>query len=82
MADVIAKWQDGTATMYSIRRWQMLLSFHSIDNFSIVGREDQNLAEALYIRINNPSLNRYIDKYHLPHIWHEVLHNTSELKIT
>ena len=25
MADVIAKWQDGTATMYSIRRWQMLL---------------------------------------------------------
>ena len=56
----------------------------SIDNFSIVGREDQNLKrtikEALYIRVNNPSLN--IGKYHLPHIWDEVLHNTSELKIT
>ena len=58
----------------------------SIDNFSIVGREDQNLMrtikEALYIRVNNPSLNRNIGKYHLPHIWDEVLHNTSELKLT
>ena len=56
----------------------------SIDNFSIVGREDQNLMrtikEALYIRVNNPSLNRNIGKYHLPHIWDEVLHNTTELK--
>ena len=41
-------------------------------NFSIVGREDQNLIrtikEALYIRVNNPSLNQNIGKYHLPHI--------------
>ena len=47
----------------------------SIDNFSIVGREDQNLMrtikEALYIRVNNPSLNRNIGKYHLSHIWDE-----------
>ena len=45
----------------------------TIDNFSIVGREDQNLSraikEALYIRVNNTSLNRNIGKYHLPHIW-------------
>ena len=58
----------------------------SIDNFSIVGTEDQNLMrtikEALNIRLNNPSLNRNIGKYHLPHIWDEVLHNTSELKLT
>ena len=57
----------------------------TIDNFSIVGREDQNLLrtikEALYIRFNNPSLNRNIGKYHLPHIWDEVLFNTSELKL-
>ena len=57
----------------------------TIDNFSIVGREDQNLSraiqEALYIRVNNPSLNRNIGKYHLPHIWDEVLFNTSELKL-
>ena len=56
----------------------------SLDSFSIVGREDQNLMrtikEALYIRFNNPSLNRIIGKYHLPHIWD--MHNTSELKIT
>ena len=57
----------------------------SIANFSIVGREEQNLMrtikEALYIRVNNPSLNRNIGKYHLPHIWDEVLFNTSELKL-
>ena len=57
----------------------------SLENFSIVGKEEQNLMrtmkEALYIRVNNPSLNRNIDKYHLPHIWDEVLFNTSELKL-
>ena len=57
----------------------------SIENFSIVGREDQNLCrwikEALYIRVNNPSLNKNIGKYNLPHIWDVVLHNTSELKL-
>ena len=34
----------------------------TIDNFTMVGREDQNLLrtikEALYIRVNNPSLNK------------------------
>ena len=57
----------------------------TIENFSIVGREDQNLMrtikEALYIRVNNPSLNRNIGKYYLPHIWDGVLFNTSELKL-
>ena len=57
----------------------------SIENFDIVGREDQNLMqaikEALYIKVNDPSLNRNIGKYHLPHIWDEVLFNISELKL-
>ena len=57
----------------------------TMENFSIVGREDQNLCrwikEALFIRVNNPCLNKNIGKYHLPHIWDEVLHNTSELKL-
>ena len=57
----------------------------TIDNFSILGREDENLKrtikEALYIRVNNPSLNRNIGKYHVPHIWDEVLLNISELNL-
>ena len=57
----------------------------TLQNFSIMRREDQSLMrlikEAIYIRINNPSLNRNIAKYHLPHIWDEVLFNISELKI-
>ena len=51
----------------------------------VVGREDQNLTrtikEALYIRVNSPSLNKNIGKYHLPHIWDEVLCNSTELKL-
>ena len=42
----------------------------TIENLSIVDREDQNLIrtmmEALYIRVKNLSLNRNIGKYHLP----------------
>ena len=44
----------------------------SLANFSIVGREDQSMArtirEAMLIRVNDPSLNRNIGKYQLPHI--------------
>ena len=54
---------------------------NTIENFSIVGRKDQNLMrtikEALYIRVNNPSLNKNIGKYHLPYIWDDILFNTS-----
>ena len=57
----------------------------TLEKFSIVGREDQNLIrlikESMYIRVNNPSLNRNKDKYHLPHIWDEVLLNSTELKL-
>ena len=63
------------------------ISGHSItiNNFKIVGRENLNqirtIKEALYIRVNDPSLNRNVGKYHLPHVWDEVLVNTSELKL-
>ena len=57
----------------------------TIENFSIVGMEDQSIMrtikEALYVRVNNPSPNRNRGKYHLPHIWDEILFNTSELKL-
>ena len=57
----------------------------TLDNFSIVGREEQNLSrlikESMFIRVNNPSLKRNIGKYHLPHIWDEVLINNRELKL-
>ena len=57
----------------------------AIENFSIVGTEDQNLIrankEAIYIRVNNPSLGKNIGKDHLPHIWDAVLINIPELKL-
>ena len=55
----------------------------TLDNFNIVGREEHNLSrlikESMYIRVNNPSLNKNIGRYHLPHVWDEVLVNTTEL---
>ena len=45
----------------------------TVDNFSIIGREGHNLAtainEAIYIRVNNPTLNKNVGKYNLQHIW-------------
>ena len=61
--------------------------YTTVDNVSIVRREDQNLArtmkvkESIYISVNGPSLNRYIDKCHLQHIWYEAQINTPELKL-
>ena len=55
------------------------------ENFNIIGREDHGLAraikESIYIRVNNPTLNRNVGKYSLHHIWDRVLFNTSDLKI-
>ena len=57
----------------------------TIDNFSMMGREDQNIIgtikEPLDIRVIIHPWIGNIGKYHLPHIWDEVLFNTSELKI-
>ena len=63
------------------------ISGHSttINNFTVVGREEQILSrlikESMFIRVNNPFLNKNIGKYHLPHIWNEVLVNNTELKL-
>ena len=44
----------------------------TLDNFKIIGREENSLArtikESMHIRVNNPTLNRNIGKYNLPHI--------------
>ena len=57
----------------------------NINNFSIVVRGEHNLSrlikESMFIRVNNPSLNKIIGKYHLPHVWDEVLINNIELKL-
>ena len=54
----------------------------SQDNFNIIGREGQDLArfikESIYIRVNNPTLNRNIGKFQLNHIWDRVLLSTPQ----
>ena len=57
----------------------------NLDNFKILGREYNSLARtinvSMYIRVNNPTLNRNIGKYNLPHIWDKILFNIPELKM-
>ena len=67
---------DGMATV----GWRMVSGwcyYHWVDVIAL----GQCLKEALYSRVNNPSLNRYVGKYHLQHIWDEVLYNIPELKL-
>ena len=56
----------------------------SAESFKIIGRERHGMArtikEATYIRANNPTLNRNISKYNLPHIWDKILFSISELE--
>ena len=56
-----------------------------LDNFSIVGRDDQSMTrairEVMLIRANDLSLNRNICKYQLPHIWGEVLVKSPEIQL-
>ena len=57
----------------------------SIVNFKIIGRQGNNMAratkESMYIKMNNPTLNRNIGKYNLPHIWDRVLFSIPEQKV-
>ena len=57
----------------------------SMENFKIIGREENSLARtikvSMYIRVNNPTLNRNIGKYNLPHIWDKILFTIPELKM-
>ena len=57
----------------------------SQNNFQIIGREGhclaRNIKESIFIRVNNPTLNRNIGKFNLPHIWDRVLLNTPGLTL-
>ena len=59
---------------------------NNLDNFTIIGREDHGLAgtikESIYIRVNNPTLNRNTGTYNLPHIWDRDLFDTPDLKVS
>ena len=56
----------------------------SHNNFQIIGR-GHGLArytkESIYIRVNNPTLNRNIGMFNLPHIWDRDLLNTPGLTL-
>ena len=66
--------------VHSLHRGHQL----SPDQFNIIGREDQDLSrlikKSIYIRVNNPTLNRNKGKFNLSHIWNRVLFSTPDLR--
>ena len=40
------------------------------------------MKEAIYLRVNNPTLKKNIGKYSLQHIWNKVVYSIPELKIS
>ena len=57
----------------------------SPDCFSIVDTESQSMArnikEAMCIRANDPSLNRNVGKFHLPHVRDLIIKDSSALQL-
>ena len=57
----------------------------SPDCLTIVDREAQgltrNIKEAMYIKVNDPSLNRNLGKFQLPQVWDQVLKDTPSLHL-
>ena len=51
------------------------------DSFPIAGRITKTIKETTFIRVNDPSLNRNLGKYQLPHILDEVLQDISALHL-
>ena len=55
----------------------------SLDNIDILAREAHSkkrlIKESMYIRVNNPVLNRNIGKYELPHIYDKLLKSCKDL---
>ena len=56
-----------------------------MDCFTIIGREAHDITrtikEAMFIHVNDPFLNRNLEKYQLLHIWYEVLQDTPVLHL-
>ena len=57
----------------------------SVENFSLVGIEARSLTrtikEAVFVRLKDPSLNRYTSKYQVPHIWDEGQYLRTQAKL-
>ena len=60
---------------------------HSLDpdNFSIIHKEvhshSRTINEAMFIWVNDPTLNRNLGKYQLPHVWDSILHASPTLQL-
>ena len=41
----------------------------------------RNIKEAIYMKVNDPSLNRNLGKFQLPQVWDQVLKDTPSLQL-
>ena len=57
----------------------------NLDCFNIIHKEthssSRTIKEAMFIRVNDPLLNRNLGKYQLPHIWDSILQDMPALQL-
>ena len=57
----------------------------NVESFFIVGKEahgsTRTIKEAMLIRVNDPTLNRNPGKFQFPHIWNDILQDTSVFQL-
>ena len=65
--------------------WEMMvavpLSMYVGFLYSVMDSLARNIKESIFIRVNNPTLNKKNGKFNLPHIWDRVLLNTPGLTL-
>ena len=61
--------------------WQVVFAHISVEGRVVDSNVDGFLHGSENAFVNNPTLNRNVGKYNLPHIWDKVLSATQELKI-
>ena len=59
----------------------LFVSFTKVLVVSIIYGLARNIKESIFIRVDNPTLNRNIGKFNLPQIWDRVLLNTPGLNL-
>ena len=56
-----------------------------LENFNIIHKEvcshSRTIKEAMFIHVNDPTLNRNLGKYHLPYVWDSILQASPTLQL-
>ena len=69
----------------SCKTWSQMCGSWNLPKFLLsegsLTHVTRNIKENIYIQISDPSFNRNLGEYQLPHIWDQILHDTPSLQL-